>query len=224
MHTATQQNPAFNLFGVESVTDLFPEPKHKGVASITQFEFDSKADPFYNMRAIMDGASFMRMYDGQYVRLHVDGELMMSDTAMERRTNREFIDAAAGRVLIAGLGIGLIIKAILKKESVTEIVIIEKYQDVIDIVAPKYTDPRIKYVCADIFEHTLSKEEQFDVIYFDIWASISQDNLPEMRKLHARYRKNLKKDSPFKFIESWMRPYLKKQRVKEQRESRSRWW
>mgnify|MGYP000786328328 FL=1 len=42
----------------------------------------------------------------------------MSDTPMEKETNRDFVHNAHGNVLIGGLGIGLIILAIQNKEDV----------------------------------------------------------------------------------------------------------
>ena len=211
------------IAGIKGVVDLFPEKLEKGVARITKFEFDAKKDVFYNLRASRDMDGIFYMFTGNYVRLHVNNQLMMSDTAMERKTNRYFVQNATGRVLIAGLGVGLIIQAIIDKESVTEVVVIEKYQDVIDLVEPIYKHPKLKVICADIFEYDIPKEEKFDTIYFDIWADISIDNLEQMKVLHAKYRKN--KRSNDTWVDSWMKDRLKKQREKERREERmyNRW-
>ena len=209
------------IMGVKGVEHKFPEePLKKGCASITKFEFDTSKDPLYNLRAARDTNSLIfTLYTGKYVRLHVNGELMMSDTAMERITNYDFINNAKGRVLIAGLGVGMILEAILQKESVTEIVVIEKYQDVIDLVHPIYQHPKLKIICADIFEYDMPKSEKFDTIYFDIWAEICEDNLEEMKILHMKYRKN--KASKESYVDSWMKDYLKKQRARERRNG---WW
>jgi len=210
------------LFGVAGVEQFYPEKLEKGVASITKYKFSERDNPLYNLRASRDGNHEHRMYDGTYVRLHVKGELMMSDTAMERITNKGFIQHASGRVLIAGLGVGLILQAILEKSEVTEVVVVEKYQDVIDLVAERFAHPKLRIVCADIFEYNLPKEERFDTIYFDIWAEISTENLAEMRKLHAKYRRN--KRSKESYMDSWYRSRLQKIRTRERRESYSRWW
>jgi hypothetical protein len=219
-----KKNQAHDLFGIEGVTDLFKEKETKGVAHISQFTFSTQKDPLYNLRIVRDGGSMFRMYDGDYVRLHVNGQLMMSDTAMERLSNESFIKNAKGRILIAGLGIGMVLKNILKNKEVTEIVVIEKYQDIIDLVQPKFNDSRLWIICADIFEYEMPKTELFDCIYFDIWAEISQDNLLEMKKLHSKYRKNLNKLSPYKYMDSWMKDYLKKEKSREQRQSRNNPW
>ena len=209
------------LFGVKGVESLFPDELKQGVATISKIVFNESENILYNMRLLRDGMREHRMYDGTYVRLHINGELMMSDTAMERITNIDFIENAKGRVLVAGLGVGLILQAVLNKPDVTEVVVVEKYQDVIDLVAPRFEHPKLKVVCADIFEYELSKEVKFDTIYFDIWAEISTENLDEMRKLHSRFRKNKRtKDS---FMDSWYKSRLVVRRAKERRES-NRWF
>jgi hypothetical protein len=212
-----QRDRATYITGVQGVKDLFPEPISQGVVSIHPFHFDERANILYNLRAVRDSGSIFQIYEGHYVRLIVDGELMMSDTPMERISNRDFIDKAKGRVLIAGLGIGMIIRAIVNKPEVEEIVVIEKYRDVIDLVSPKIAHPKVKVIEADIFTYDMAKSEKFDTIYFDIWASINTDNLYEMKELHKRYRKN-KRDKDT-FMDSWMKKFLYNMKRRERNES-----
>ena len=69
-----------------------------------------------------------------YIRLKKNGDgIMMSDTPMERNTNRDFIRKANGDVIIFGLGLGLVIIPLLKKENVKSILVVELYQDLIDL-------------------------------------------------------------------------------------------
>ena len=63
---------------------------------------------------------------GNYVRLCHNGQIVMSNTHMERWTNMNFCDYAHGDVLIGGLGIGLIILAIQDNPEVHSITVIEK--------------------------------------------------------------------------------------------------
>lgn len=205
------------IYGVQGVVDLYPEePLQKGVATISKYNFTQERANYYN--ADHEDPRLFKMYAGRYVRLHINGHLMMSDTAMERQSNKEIIHCAHGRVLIAGLGIGLIIKPMLENDNVKEIVVIEKYQDVIDLVAPKFKHPKLKIIGADVFEYDMPRDEKFNVIYFDIWADITTDNLKEMRTLHNRYRKNLVRRG---YMNSWLREWLKRRRTKELREQRA---
>jgi len=196
--------------GVSGVANMYPDKMEIGGAKITKYEFKESENPLYNLRAMRDGGRIFEIYDGEYVRLVVNGELMMSDTPMERYSNRDFIENANGRVFIAGLGIGLIIKAIIDKPEVEEVVVVEKYKDVIDMVAPKFSHPKLKIVEADIFEYKMGKEEKYDTIYFDIWPKISIENLDEMRVLHARFKYH--KRSKESYMESWMRDFLRKRK------------
>lgn len=200
---------------IPSVTPLFSEVEEKGLAKIVRYEFSNKENPFYNVRESLRTGGLFKMVDGHYTKLYVDRDLMMSDTPMERRTNKDFVNAAHGRVFIAGLGLGLIIQAILKKKEVKEVVVIEKYQDVIDLVVPKFKDSRLKVVCADIFEYKLEKAEKFDVIYFDIWPDITTDSLKEINTLHARFRNHKNTANPNCWMGSWMHKFLKDMRRKE---------
>lgn len=206
---------------VQGVAELYPEKKiEKGVAIISKFTFKEDDNPLYNLRHRRDGHWFMTMKDGTYARLHVNGELMMSDTRMERITNTPFLKNAKGRVFIAGLGLGLIIKNIIDKQEVDEVVVVEKHQDVIDLVMPYIVHPKLRVICGDVFDKVLDKNDKYDTLYFDIWANISTDNLKQISKLHAMYRVN--KRSKESWMSSWMVEYLRKKRVNEQREAR-RW-
>lgn len=131
---------------------------------------------------------------GEYVRLIVDNELMMSNTPMEKRTSSEFVVNSYGDVLICGLGIGLVIMPLLESERVKSITIIEKYQDVIDCVLPqikKYdTHNKLNVICQDCFE--FETKEKYDTIFIDIWGSIDSDIYKEeMLPLKRKYRKFL---------------------------------
>jgi len=204
---------------MEGVLDLFPETESKGIATISHIVFSEKEDPLFNMRAVRDGGWLFHMTDGKYVRLHLYGELVMSDTQMERRSNSDFVYVSHGRVLIAGLGIGLVLKNILPKKEVTEIVVIEKYQDVIDLVAPKFTDPRIRIICADIFDWRPQKGEKFNVIYFDVWSDLCKDNLDEIKKLHNSFKSYVDRTDLNCSMNSWMKTFLRNRRRQEQRTS-----
>lgn len=203
--------------GVKGVTDLFTEPLEEGGVKIMPFELKDVERSIENMRQIRDGGLVMGVHDGKYVRLVVDGELMMSDTAMERYSNKEFIKRATGKVLIAGLGIGLIIRNIIDKPDVESILIVENNQAVIDLVLPRLPfSNKIRVIKADIFEFNKAiKGQKFDTIYFDIWPRINTDNLDEIKKLHNKFKFNLNRANPRAWMDSWMKEYLLDQRRRD---------
>ena len=156
---------------------------------------------------------------GKYVRLLVNGGIMMSDTRWERITNAAVLSNAHGHVLIGGLGIGMVVFAILgikPRSLVKSVTIVEKNPDVFDLVTPHLPkDKRLKVVLGDIFtwQPELPKGEKFNCIYFDIWPNLdASKNLPEMATLHRRYSRYLDKDDPKRFMDSWERGHLREER------------
>lgn len=134
----------------------------------------------------------------KYCRLLVNGGVVMTDAEFERKTNMTPILKAHGNALIAGLGIGLILKPFIDKcESVT---VIEKEVDVIALVASSF--PTVTVIHGDIFEWLPDKGAKFDCIYFDIWPGVSSDDLGDDKLLRKRFRKFLAKGG---YMESWTR-------------------
>ena len=147
--------------------------------------------------------------------MHIGKEFMMSDTKMERKSNRDFIRAARGKVVIGGLGIGMLLHNILDKSEVDSVLVIENNKDVIDLVAPRFAHPKLTVVHGDVF--TYETKEKFDSIYFDIWATISEDNLDDIRKLHAKWKFRKTKGGG-SFMTSWLMKYLQEERRKSRRD------
>ena len=181
-------------------------PGKQGEAELVHFTVDEAASLMTSFRAVQHPDAYVP--PGQYAQLRVNGTIMMSDTRMERHTNAEFTYKANGRVLVAGLGLGLILFAIADKPNVERIVVVEKSQDVIDLIGPTLRakfDDRLEIICADIFDWKPEKGTRFDTIYFDIWPRACTDNLEEMNRLHRRFRTYLCSDG---WMDSWRRKEL----------------
>lgn len=159
-----------------------------------------------------------------YIRLMTKlGDIMMSDTPMERNTNYSFIQKANGDVIIFGLGLGLVILPLLKKKNVKSILVVELYQDLIDLVEPilkkQEVDSKLTIVQGDCFDfHTkIPKERKFDTIYGDIWASIDTENYKEMKVLTKNWKNRLNRSNPDSFINHWLKEDLQRKIQKEKR-------
>lgn len=189
-----------------------------GVASISTFRVSDDDAKRFNLSLLFGGCGGSQAISpGEYVRLSVNGQLMMSDTPFERRTNSAFVHNARGRVMVAGLGVGLILDALKDKVQsgvVSSIVVYEKYQDVIDLVAGRYSDLPLEVRCEDILTYIPPKDERYDTIYFDIWPTVSEDNLPEIAMLHQRWKTHKEKGG---WMSSWMVDYLRNERRASQR-------
>ena len=101
---------------------------------------------------------FIGIPEGEYVRLIDKNEkfygCVMSDTPMEHRTNYEILNKANGDVLIGGLGIGMILIPLMQKEEVKSITIVEKYQEIIDMVGSQLPlNDKVKIINGDIFDN-----------------------------------------------------------------------
>jgi hypothetical protein len=148
---------------------------------------------------------------GTYVRLRVTNDagkspIMMSDFHYERFTCVEVVERAHGEVLIAGLGLGMILHPILQKPEVRAVTVIEKFQDVVDLISPTLPgDPRLNVITDDIFLWQPPAGRRYDVIWFDIWPDIEACRLPEMDQLHRRFLPYLNDSNPHCWMESWHR-------------------
>ena len=144
---------------------------------------------------------------GNYVRLRHNGRIMMSDTDMEHRTNMDFCVQANGDVLIGGLGIGLIILAIQDNPEVRSITVVEKSQEVIDMVATQLPlNEKVKIIQADVFFWKPQRGAQYDTIYMDIWPWLDdrtyQEEMLPLKRKFAHYLKP-KTVSPNRFNRCW---------------------
>jgi spermidine synthase len=181
-------------------------PGKRGTVRVCHFTVNQRMSRFTLLRGLLNGTPEY-CPPGKYAVLKLNGETMMSDTRMERLTNQQVLAHAHGRVLIVGLGLGMILHPIVAKAGVTKVVVVEKSQDVIKLIAPSLP-PSVELVCADIFEWK-PPTEKWDTIYFDIWPSVSEVNLPEMATLHRKFRPRLVRGG---WMDSWCRADLKRQR------------
>ena len=199
-------------YGFPRMVKVIPEGK-RGEAEIKHFEITS----LQSMMSAQHGAAGF-VEEGQYAKLVVNGKLMMTDTRHERVTNREVVRRAHGKVLIAGLGLGMILTRILKKPEVKSVTIVEKSKDVCELIWPhvrtmeRHSDCSIALDCDDIFTWKPNKSDRWNVIYFDIWPDHSEKNLPEIAKLHQKYKYYLDRTDPKCWMGSWEQDTLRSER------------
>lgn len=129
---------------------------------------------------------------GTFTKLVVDGTLWMSDVQAEYIDHFEAIEQAHGRVLLNGLGLGCVLKAILAKDSVEHVDVVEIDRRVIDLMvenAPWVTDERVTVHHDDAFSAAKSWAvgTRWDVAWHDVWLHLTEDNLAEMARLHRSY-------------------------------------
>lgn len=129
---------------------------------------------------------------GTYKRLMINNDVVMSNTQMEIFTNRQFIKNATGNILINGLGLGMVLEQLLKKQAeencIEHITVIERDPRVIKLVGGHYANNSlITIIEADALEYMPPKGVRYNAVWHDIWTFITEDNLKDMKKLHRRY-------------------------------------
>jgi hypothetical protein len=199
----------------ERLSQVTPEGE-QGSARIEHYEVSVEDSKVTMLRQAFNPGRDEYIPPGRYVRLRIDGHVIMSNTDMEVRTNRAVVRQAHGRVLIAGLGLGMILQGILPKPEVTAVSVIECNHDVIALIEPSVRHHKLTVIHDDIFAWKPVRGERFNCIYFDIWPNICLDNLRDIATLHRRFGRYVNRDDPCRFMDSWQRRNLLAQR-------RTRW-
>lgn len=139
----------------------------------------------------------------EYVVLSHNGTVTMSNTQMEKWSNRNIIRHAKGNVLIAGLGIGMILLEIQDNPHVTSITVVEKSKDVIELVGSQLPlNDKVKIVNEDIFDYlaNVPSGTEYDTIYFDIWDCVGEEEREQMSELEEIGEELLSKHG---YMDSW---------------------
>lgn len=164
---------------------------------------------------------------GTYTKLTGDGHFWMSDTPAEKTDHYEAVHMIeklqAKRVLINGLGLGMVLQAALSFDHVEHVDVVEIDRRVIYLVGPHYRkDPRVRIHFADAFDKAKngwSPGTRWDVVWSDIWPDTSTDDLDGHFRLARSYGRRSS------WHGSWFREELLRARRREQKEeTRERKW
>lgn len=154
---------------------------------------------------------------GIYARLCGTGRgIIMSNTPAEIDDHTAPVNLAHGDVFIAGLGIGMVLEAMLSKADVHSITVLEIEQEIIGMVAPFYAgEAKVSILCGNAWEPTaLPDGKRFDFLYFDIWDTICGDNYGEMKDLNRLYRSRKKRGAKTAF---WCHDLCKREHFASER-------
>jgi hypothetical protein len=103
-----------------------------------------------------------------------DGGRWTSDLPIEQYQQRQSLRGFRGKVLVGGLGLGVVVQMLKRLRSVTEITVIEKSKEVLELVAPYVSDKRVSFHHCDLHEflsQCATVERTFHHAFFDIWTS-----------------------------------------------------
>ncbi|MGN7706811.1 hypothetical protein [Chryseobacterium sp. 22543] len=101
-----------------------------------------------------------------------------------------FRTRAHGRVLLIGLGLGVVLQAMIDKRDVQSVTVIESELDVIKLCGEYYKglSKKVKIIHGNAFNYRTTSF--FDAILIDIWDCHHYENLMEMEFLRDRWKKN----------------------------------
>jgi hypothetical protein len=164
-----------------------------GAWRVEKFEVTAQEADVHNLRAVFNARrGETRIDPGVYTRLMHGGAIVMSDTPGEKQDHYRFVQSATGNVLIAGLGLGMVTSAVLAKDDVKHVTVVEIAQDVVELVTPHLASDKLEVITADIFKWKPAKGAQWDCAWFDIWPCVSEQNLVEIKKLRAKFVRRCK--------------------------------
>jgi len=150
---------------------------------------------------------FLGQEEGDIITVLIDkskNEIVMSDSVMEKRTNRDFVSEANGDVLVGGLGLGMIILAIQDKADVKSITIVEIDSVLRDLVMTglkdKFND-KVEIIINDINHFIPTKK--YDTIYCDIWNDVSDCNWDEMKSLTQKFKHSVNRENELSSLNHW---------------------
>lgn len=191
--------------------------------SVIHFDVDDNESRMTLMQNITEPWMYVR--PGRYVKLVKNGCcVVMSNTPMELVTNEILTRNPFGHILIGGLGLGCVLMSIQDNPNVLSVTVVELEEEVIRIVGGQLPlNPRVRILQGDIMTWTPPKDAKYDIIYFDIWDSISLDNLKAMHTLHRRFGRFRNKDNPKSWMQSWRKYFLERERRRESRYRGLRW-
>lgn len=107
----------------------------------------------------------------------------MTDAVCEQEQHWRALKNAHGHILIGGLGVGMAVKILEHNFAVSSILVVEKSQDVIDLVWDHVCHERATVVCDDIHSFVTAIRHptppgwrsHYDLAFLDTWASDSED-------------------------------------------------
>lgn len=137
------------------------------------------------------------------------GNEWMTLTPVDLDTCDEAIEAAHGKVVTFGLGLGYYAYMVSEKESVSSITVVEKSENVIRLfekyIFPQFSHPeKVRIIRADAFEYAekVMPSEEYDYAFVDTWRDAS-DGAPMYERM-----KRLEKFSPKTTFAYWIENFL----------------
>jgi hypothetical protein len=103
--------------------------------------------------------------------LQIDGDTWMLDDPLHWVGMQRLAEHASGKVLVGGLGLGMLVHALSKNDKVTSIDVIEREADVISLVEPLVPKTKPLRIFNKDFYAVLKDAEVYDTVILDFWVT-----------------------------------------------------
>ena len=194
---------------------------------VATFKVGQQDAEIFNLRQAFNGAH-RYIAVGEYTQLIQGGTLWMSDTPVELLEHIPVVDEVYKNkhrdVLILGLGLGVVVQAVLDMRHVKECVVVEKNEHILKVIGPQYEErygTRLRLVRADAYRW--KPDKHYGAVWADIWPTLSTDNIRKISNLRKRYGgacdwfgawgetflrlKRAEEDKTIRRIRSWQKKY-----------------
>lgn len=132
------------------------------------------------------------------------GEIVATNHPEETGRYESFVRRASGRVLLLGLGLGMMVNALLRKPEVEGITVFEVDPEIAAWGQEQFYGERVEILCRDAW---CPMEMQFDCGFASIWNRWHPDIWPEMDRIRRLYRPYLR-EKLFCDNEIWVKDQL----------------
>lgn len=160
------------------------EVKHK------RLKKGSKVTVVSTRNAVFTGKkpSYIELKSDHYMTsLLENGKVWMTDSPQEVQQVLDLVQNIEGKVVVGGLGLGVVTQILAWKPDVETITVVEKAHELSELVWPHLTTYNASLVTQDLYKYLRETDETFDYGYFDIWGPTSEmellENILPLRKL-----------------------------------------
>ena len=170
----SRHEPSFlKIYSWETPATKYPLSKN-GKARLAR---SSYRRGFYIMEGVRGYDYFTVKKPIPVTSLLVGKDTWMVDDPLHWYGMQDLAKAARGRVLVAGLGLGLVIHALETNKSVTNIDAVEIDMDVINLITPLIKMRKTNIINDDFWRYLYKTEETYDTCILDIWVYEESDRI-----------------------------------------------
>lgn len=139
-----------------------------------------------------NGRLYYGRFDNEFnaIVLMEDNDIWMSDIPLEQESIRNPVRFARGKVLTAGLGLGMFPMFIRDKEDLESVDIVELTQEVIELVGAQIRYPKFRFINDDIHHYLATTNRKYDFVYIDVWRGTVQP-ISNMENMHREVERVL---------------------------------